>query len=171
MRALLASLRCAKTEGSVVALTINGRRASFNGDPEMPLLWYLREQLKVTGPKPGCMIGQCRACTVHINGEAQPSCLATMGTLEGAQVTTIEALSPDGTHPVQRAWVELDVAQCGYCQAGQIMAAADLLKRIPEPTDDDIDREMLNICRCGTYVRVRKAIHRAAELMKQVPMR
>jgi isoquinoline 1-oxidoreductase alpha subunit len=127
--------------------------------------------LKLTGSKPGCAIGQCGACTVLINGDAQRACLATMGGLQGAQITTIEALSPDGTHPVQRAWVELDVAQCGYCQAGQIMAAADLLRRIPEPTDEDIDREMINICRCGTYVRVRKAIHRAAGLAKQVAAR
>ncbi len=155
----------------MAALTVNGKQVLFSGDPEMPLLWYLRETLKLTGSKPGCAIGQCGACTVHINGEAQRSCLATMGSLDGAKITTIEALSPDATHPVQRAWIELDVAQCGYCQAGQIMAAADLIARNPNPTDEDIDREIINICRCGTYVRVRKAIHRAAALAKKMASR
>jgi len=151
----------------MVQLTVNGVERNFSGDPEMPLLWYLREDLKLTGTKFGCGIGQCGACTVHVDGAAQRACLTPVAMMEGARVTTIEGLAGASLHPVQEAWIEEDVAQCGYCQAGQIMAATDLLARIPEPTDADIDREMMNICRCGSYVRIRRAIHRAVVLMKE----
>ena len=144
-------------------LTVNGMARSFDGDPEMPLLWYLRDELGLTGAKFGCGAGLCGACVVHIDGVASFSCVTPMTVADGSQVVTIEGLSPDGTHPVQAAWQELNVAQCGYCQAGQIMQAAALLAETPAPTDEDIDSTMSqNICRCGTYPRIRAAIKRAA---------
>lgn len=147
----------------MVSLIVNGETKAYDGDPEMPLLWYLRDDLKLKGAKFGCGIGSCGACTVHIAGAAQRSCITPMSSLEGAQITTIEGLSTDGSHPVQQAWIAEDVAQCGYCQTGQIMAVAALLKEIPRPTDQQIDDAISNLCRCGTYNRVRKAIHRAAQ--------
>ncbi|MBP6014768.1 MAG: (2Fe-2S)-binding protein [Alphaproteobacteria bacterium] len=150
-----------------IRLSVNGSDRSFDGDSEMPLLWYLREDLRLKGAKPGCLIASCGACTVHVNGEASRSCSVPMGSLEGAKVETVEALSADGSHPVQRAWIEEDVAQCGYCQTGQIMAVVALLKAKPQPTDADIDEVLTNLCRCGTYSRIRKAVHRAAALMAE----
>ena len=144
--------------------TVNGKPHSFDGDPEMPLLWYLRDLAGMTGTKFGCGRGLCGACTVHVDGTAVRSCLTLMGNINGRAITTIEGLSPDGTHPVQVAWRELNVAQCGYCQGGQIMQAASLLKATPKPTDREIDAAMSgNICRCGTYPRIRAAIKRAAK--------
>jgi aerobic-type carbon monoxide dehydrogenase small subunit (CoxS/CutS family) len=151
----------------MIKLTVNGAARSFDGDPEMPLLWYLRDELKLKGAKFGCGIAQCGACRVHVNGDVQPSCITPMSAADGAKVTTIEGLSRDGSHPLQRAWIEEDVAQCGYCQTGQIMTAAALLKENPNPSDADIDQAMINICRCGTYLRIRRAIHRAAALMRE----
>lgn len=150
----------------MISFKVNSIAASFEGDSDTPLLWVLRDHLRLTGSKYGCGIGQCGACTVHVDGKAQRSCVTPIAALEGRSITTIEGLaSADGAlHPVQQAWLELDVPQCGYCQAGQIMATADLLKRYPKPSDQDIDKNMTNICRCGTYVRIRKAIHRSAEL-------
>ncbi len=148
----------------MVNLTVNGAVRSFDGDPEMPLLWYLRDDLRLTGTRFGCGAGLCGACTVHIDGQAIRSCQTQMKTLEKKSVLTIDALSPDGNHPVQRAWVAHNVPQCGYCQSGQIMSAAALLVRTPNPTDEDIDRAMAgNICRCGTYQRIRAAIKAAAK--------
>ena len=147
----------------MIRLTINGTSHQFDGDPEMPLLWYLRDSLQLTGTKFGCGTGLCGACTVHINGSAMRSCSTPMGGLADKQVTTIEGLSPDGNHPVQRAWKEANVPQCGYCQTGQIMQAVALLKQKPQPSDIDIDDAMQgNICRCGTYQRIRAAIKQAA---------
>lgn len=144
--------------------TVNGKSHSFDGDPEMPLLWYLRDIAGMTGTKFGCGQALCGACTVHVNGTATRACQTRIGDIEGQEITTIEGLSPDGMHPVQVAWRELNVAQCGYCQGGQIMQAASLLKETPNPTDRDIDSAMSgNICRCGTYPRIRAAIKRAAE--------
>ena len=144
--------------------TINGRAHSFKGDSEMPLLWYLRDVIGMTGTKFGCGQALCGACTVHANGSAARACQIRMGDIDGQAITTIEGLSPDGMHPVQVAWRELNVAQCGYCQGGQIMQAASLLKETPNPTDADIDAAMSgNICRCGTYPRIRAAIKRAAK--------
>jgi isoquinoline 1-oxidoreductase subunit alpha len=150
----------------MISFKVNSEPVSYEGDDDTPLLWVLRDHLQKTGTKFGCGIGQCGACTVHVNGRAQRSCVTPVSTVSGQSVTTIEGLaSADGElHPVQQAWLEIDVPQCGYCQAGQIMATADFLKRYPEPSDQDIDANMTNICRCGTYVRIRKAIHRAAEL-------
>ncbi len=150
----------------MISFKVNSESVSYDGDADTPLLWVLRDHLNKTGTKFGCGIGQCGACTVHVNGSAQRSCVTPVSTVSGQAVTTIEGLaSADGElHPVQKAWLEIDVPQCGYCQAGQIMATADFLKRHPEPSDQDIDANMTNICRCGTYVRIRKAIHRAAEL-------
>ena len=151
----------------MISFELNSRPASFDGDPATPLLWVLRDHLQLTGTKFGCGIGLCGACTVHIDGRAQRACILPVSIAAGKNVTTIEGLaSGDGSklHPVQKAWMELDVPQCGYCQAGQIMATVDLLSRNPDPSDEEIDREITNICRCGTYVRLRKAIHRAAEL-------
>jgi isoquinoline 1-oxidoreductase alpha subunit len=150
----------------MVSFKINSEEVSFEGDADTPLLWVIRDHLRLTGTKFGCGIGQCGACTVHIDGAAQRSCLTPVSAIEGRDITTIEGLAPsdDDLHPVQQAWLEHDVPQCGYCQAGQIMAAVDLLKRNPNPSDEDIDNSHTNICRCGTYVRIRKAIHRAAEL-------
>lgn len=156
---------CAGTT-RMVEFTVNDRAVEFDGDTDTPLLWVLRDHLQLTGTKFGCGIGQCGACTVHVDGNAQRSCVTPVTAVDGRAITTIEGLaSPDGAlHPVQKAWLEFDVPQCGYCQAGQIMATADLLNRHPDPSDEDIDSNMTNICRCGTYVRIRGAIHRAAEL-------
>jgi isoquinoline 1-oxidoreductase alpha subunit len=144
-------------------LTINGTTRQYDGDPQMPLLWYLRDLLRLTGTKFGCGVGLCGACTVHVNGAAQRSCVTRMSDAAGKQVVTIEALGANGDHPVQRAWKQINVPQCGYCQSGQIMQAAALLRQKPKPTDQDIDEIMQgNICRCGTYQRIRQAIHMAA---------
>jgi isoquinoline 1-oxidoreductase alpha subunit len=147
----------------MVRLKVNGKFTEFEGDGEMPLLWYLRDKLQLTGSKFGCGMGLCGACTVHINGEAQRSCVTRMQDVAGKEVTTIEGLDPRGEHAVQRAWQQVSVPQCGYCQSGQIMQAAALLRTKPKPTDQDIDEAMQgNICRCGTYQRIRKAIKLAA---------
>ena len=145
-------------------LTINGEvRDLPDVDPQTPLLWVLRDAVGLTGTKFGCGMAQCGACTVHVDGQATRSCVLPVGQVGEREVTTIEGLSPDGSHPLQEAWVDLGVAQCGYCQAGQLMSAACLLKQVPKPTDDDIDAAMAgNVCRCGTYPRIRAAIHRAA---------
>jgi isoquinoline 1-oxidoreductase subunit alpha len=144
-------------------LTVNGTTRNYDGDPQMPLLWYLRDLLRLTGTKFGCGIGLCGACTVHVNGSAQRSCVTRMSDAAGKQVITIEGLSGNGDHPVQRAWKQINVPQCGYCQSGQIMQAVALLKQKPTPTDEDIDAIMQgNICRCGTYQRIRQAIHMTA---------
>jgi isoquinoline 1-oxidoreductase subunit alpha len=150
----------------MIAVTINGQRHELDIEPETPLLWVLRDELGLTGTKYGCGIAECGACTVHLNGEAVRSCQVQISDADGATITTIEGLSADGSHPVQRAWIEQDVPQCGYCQSGQIMAAVALLKAKSNPTDADIDETVTNICRCGTYQRIRTAIHRAAELAK-----
>ena len=144
-------------------LTVNGKRETVDVPADMPLLWVLRDVLDLKGSKFGCGIAQCGACTVHVSGAAMRSCVLPIATVAGKTVTTIEGLTPDGSHPLQKAWVELDVTQCGYCQAGQIMSAAALLKTTPQPTDVDIDRAMAgNICRCATYNRIRAAIQSAA---------
>jgi isoquinoline 1-oxidoreductase alpha subunit len=145
-------------------LDINGQVLDLAAEGDTPLLWALREQAGLTGTKFGCGIAQCGACSVHINGRVVRSCSMPVAALKpGDKIVTIEALSTDTTHPVQRAWAELDVPQCGYCQSGQIMAAAALIAQNPNPSDADIDRAMTNICRCGTYARIRTAVHRAAE--------
>ena len=144
-------------------LTVNGKTHDVNVEPDTPLLWVLREQIGLTGTKYGCGIAQCGACTVHINGEAVRSCSLPVSEAEGKQVTTIEGLAQGGAlHRVQQAWIEHDVPQCGYCQTGQIMAAVALLQETPKPTDADIEAAMTNICRCGTYQRIRAAVHMAA---------
>ena len=151
----------------MVSLSVNGTSRSFDGDDDMPLLWYLRDELRLTGTRFGCGAGLCGACTVHVDGRAVRACQTPMRTAQGKSVTTIEGLSTDGSHPVQRAWAQHNVPQCGYCQSGQIMQAADLLARTPEPSDPEIDRAMAgNICRCGTYQRIRAAIKTAATLRK-----
>jgi isoquinoline 1-oxidoreductase alpha subunit len=149
-------------------ITVNDTSHDIDVEPDMPLLWVLRDELGVTGPKYGCGIGQCGACTVHVDGQPVRSCLMTAEEADGKTVTTIEALAAAGAlHPVQQAWIEHQVAQCGYCQSGQIMQAVSLLEVNPEPTDDDIDRAMSgNLCRCGTYPRIREAIHAAAAKLK-----
>jgi isoquinoline 1-oxidoreductase alpha subunit len=147
----------------VAILRINGEEKTFDATDDTPLLWVLRDVLGMTGTKFGCGIAQCGACTVHIDGVPARSCQVPIGTLGASQVTTIEALAQDGTlHPVQKAWIDLDVPQCGYCQSGMIMTAVALLARKPKPTDADIDAAITNICRCGTYQRIRAAIHAAA---------
>jgi isoquinoline 1-oxidoreductase alpha subunit len=146
-----------------MTLVVNGAAHTVDVEPDTPLLWVLRDSLKLTGTKFGCGIAQCGACTVLIEGQAIRSCSYPISSVAGKSITTIEGLSPDGTHPVQLAWIEFDVPQCGYCQSGQIMAAVSLLKKTPKPTDADINNTMTNICRCGTYPRIRAAIHRAAE--------
>jgi isoquinoline 1-oxidoreductase subunit alpha len=148
-----------------ITFTLNGKPQAVDTDPQMPLLWVLRDTLNMTGTKFGCGIAMCGACTVHIDGVASRSCITPVSAVAGKKITTIEGLSEDGSHPVQKAWMEIDVPQCGYCQSGQIMSAAALLTKKKNPTDADIDDAMTgNICRCGTYQRIRKAIHRAAEL-------
>ena len=147
----------------MATFTINGATRSFDGDPDMPLLWYLRDELGLTGTKFGCGGGFCGSCTVHVDGKAMRSCQLPMSGIAGRRIVTIEGLSPDRSHPVQRAWMAANVAQCGYCQAGQIMQAAALLAEKPRPTDGEIDQAMAgNICRCGTYQRIRAAIKRAS---------
>jgi isoquinoline 1-oxidoreductase alpha subunit len=150
----------------MVSFSINSEEVSFDGDAGTPLLWVIRDHLQLRGTKFGCGIGQCGACVVHVDGAARRSCMTPVSTVAGRAITTIEGLAPseDSLHPVQQAWLEHDVPQCGYCQAGQIMAAVDFLNRHPKPSDADIDSNITNICRCGTYVRIRKAIHRAAEI-------
>lgn len=150
----------------MIAFQVNAEDVRFDGDETTPLLWVLRDHFGLTGTKFGCGIGQCGSCTVHIDGRARRSCITPVSAIADRDITTIEGLADEQAelHPVQQAWLELDVPQCGYCQAGQIMATVDLLKRIPDPSDADINANLTNICRCGTYVRIRKAIHRAAEL-------
>jgi len=146
-------------------LNVNGTTYDVDVEPETPLLWVLRDTIGLTGTKFGCGIAQCGACTVHVDGEAVKSCSIPVDSVVGTMITTIEGLSEDSSHPVQRAWIEHTVPQCGYCQSGQIMAAAALLRRTPNPTDKEIDEAMAgNLCRCGTYLRIRRAIRRAAEL-------
>ena len=146
-------------------LSVNGRTYSVDAPADMPLLWVLRDLLDLRGTKYGCGIGQCGACTVHLGGEATRSCLIPVSAVGNQPITTLEGLSAGGTHPIQRAWEEIDVPQCGYCQAGQIMSAAALLAKTPKPTDKEIDSAMNgNLCRCGTYLRIRQAIHKAAGL-------
>ena len=148
----------------MIAFVVNGTQRRFDGDPDMPLLWYLRDVIGLTGTKFGCGMALCGACTIHLDGTAVRGCQTSVGDAEGKTVTTLEGLSPDSSHPVQVAWRELNVAQCGYCQGGQIMQAASLLKDTPNPSDDDIDSAMSgNICRCGTYPRIRAAIKQAAK--------
>ena len=153
----------AHRDNIMVTIKVNGTSHRLDIESETPLLWVLREEVGLTGTKYGCGIAQCGACTVHVNGQAMRSCSVPIGSLDGAEVTTIEGLSSDSRHPVQQAWLAEQVPQCGYCQSGQIMAAAALLAKTPHPTDADIDEAMTNICRCGTYPRIRAAIHRAAQ--------
>ncbi|MCA0394005.1 MAG: (2Fe-2S)-binding protein [Proteobacteria bacterium] len=148
-------------------LHVNGTEHEVDAPPDMPLLWVLRDLLGLTGTKFGCGIAQCGACTVHVDGQPRRSCVTPVETVAGKPITTIEGLSADGSHPVQRAWAELDVVQCGYCQSGQIMTTVALLAQVPAPSDEDIDRALSgNLCRCGTYQRIRAAVHRAADLGK-----
>ena len=150
-------------------IVVNNKRLEIDAAPDTPLLWVLRDHLGMTGTKYGCGMALCGACTVHVDGVAARSCMLPLATLEGKSITTIEGLSQDKSAAVQRAWIELDVPQCGYCQSGQIMSAAALLKTNPTPSDADIDAAMAgNLCRCGTYPRIRKAIHRAAQLLAPV---
>ncbi len=147
----------------MISMTINGKAQEFTGDGAMPLLWYLRDELGLTGTKFACGVSTCGACTVHLDGQAVRACVTPVSAAEGRKVITIEGLSKDGSHPVQRAWREHNVPQCGYCQTGQIMQAAALLAATPRPSDAQIDEAMTgNICRCGTYIRIRSAIHAAA---------
>ena len=150
----------------MINIKVNGKAYSLDIEPETPLLWVIRDEIGLTGTKFGCGIAQCGACTVHVNGEAVRSCGIQVGDVANKTITTIEGLSADSRHPVQAAWLAEDVPQCGYCQSGQIMATVAFLKRNPNPTDADIDAGITNICRCGTYERLRRAIHRAADLMK-----
>ena len=151
----------------MLAITVNGIRHELDADPQMPLLWALRDLLKMHGTKYGCGAALCGACTVHLNGQPIRSCVTPLSAAIDGQITTIEGLSADGSHALQRAWLELDVVQCGYCQSGQLMSAAALLAQNPAPSDADIDTAMSgNICRCGTYPRIRAGIHRAAELLR-----
>ena len=150
---------------SKISLNVNGHTHAVDADPETPLLYILRNDLKLNGAKFGCGIGQCGACTIHLNGIAVRGCQTPVSSAVGFDITTIESLDKEGKHPLQQAWCELDVAQCGYCQSGQIMTASALLKRNPKPTDQDIDDAMAgNLCRCATYTRIRAGIHKAAEL-------
>jgi aerobic-type carbon monoxide dehydrogenase small subunit (CoxS/CutS family) len=151
-------------EAAMIPLIVNGKSYDVEAPPETPLLWVIRENIGLTGTKYGCGRGLCGACTVHVNGQAVRSCVTPVSSVAGKEITTIEGLSPDGSHPVQVAWIADDVPQCGYCQPGQIMAAAALLAKKPNPSDAEIDTAMTGIlCRCGTYQRIRRAIHRAAE--------
>lgn len=147
----------------MTTLNVNGKQVNVDIEPEMPLLWVLRDELGLTGTKYACGVAMCGACTVHVDGQAVRSCVMPASAMEGKKITTIESLSNDGSHPVQKAWVKLQVPQCGFCQSGMIMAAAALLKENKNPTDEQIDAAMTNICRCGTYARVREAIHLAAK--------
>jgi isoquinoline 1-oxidoreductase alpha subunit len=152
----------------MIPITVNGKRHQVDADSDTPLLWVLRENLGLTGTKFGCGIAQCGACTVHLDGQPIRSCVTQIGAVKGKRITTIEGLSPNGSHPLQQAWITEEVPQCGYCQSGQIMSAAALLKTKPKPSDADIDTAMSgNICRCGTYQRIRRAIHRAAGTLAQ----
>ena len=154
------------TEVLMIPLKVNGNKYDVEVLPDTPLLWVIRENLGMTGTKYGCGRSLCGACTVHVDGQATRSCITPVSSVAGKEITTIEGLSPDGSHPVQLAWIADDVPQCGYCQSGQIMSAAALLAQNPKPTDSDIDDFMSGIvCRCGTYQRIRRAIHRAAEMM------
>jgi len=149
----------------MITLTINGKAQRYDGDPEMPLLWVLRDELNLKGTKFGCGMGFCGSCTIHVDGEPVRSCVMSASDAAGKKITTIEGISSDGGHPVQVAWTALDVPQCGYCQAGQIMTACALLAKTPNPTDAQIDSAMEgNLCRCGTYLRIRAAVHQAAQL-------
>ena len=151
----------------MITLNVNQKNYKVDADPNMPLLWVLRDIIGLVGTKYGCGVAQCGACTIHLNGEAVRSCVTKLKRAEGQKITTIEGLSKNNDHPLQLAWQEIDVPQCGYCQAGQLMSAAVLLRENPNPTDEDIDDSMTgNICRCGTYLRIRKAIHRAAEIQR-----
>jgi isoquinoline 1-oxidoreductase subunit alpha len=151
-------------ENRMVNFTVNGEERSFDGEPDMPLLWYLRDELGLTGTKFGCGVAQCGACTVHVDGAPAFACITPVATVEGADITTIEGLSSEGDHPVQVAWRELNVSQCGYCQSGQMMQAAALIDSTEDPTDEDIDAVMsANLCRCGTYPRIRAAVKQAAQ--------
>jgi aerobic-type carbon monoxide dehydrogenase small subunit (CoxS/CutS family) len=150
----------------MISIKVNGTSHQLDVEGDTPLLWVLREEIGLTGTKFGCGIAQCGACTVHVNGEAMRSCSVQVGSVEGAEIITIEGLSSDSTHPVQQAWLTEQVPQCGYCQSGQIMATTAFLKAHPNPTDADIDSNLTNICRCGTYERLRRAVHRAAALMR-----
>ena len=152
----------------MLEIKINGNTHKLDIEPDTPLLWAIRDTIGLTGTKYGCGIQQCGACTVLIKGRPVRSCGVTIEEVLGQDITTIEGLSDDNTHPVQKAWIAEEVPQCGYCQSGQIMAAVSLLERKPNPTDKDIDRGMLNLCRCGTYPRIRKAIHSASKLLKEV---
>ena len=147
----------------MTTLNVNGKQVNVEVEPDMPLLWVLRDELGLTGSKYGCGIAMCGACTVHVDGKPMRSCVIPAASLEGRKITTIEGLSPNGSHPVQKAWVKLQVPQCGYCQSGMIMAAAALLKEVRNPSDAQINDAMSNICRCGTYARVREAIHLVAK--------
>ena len=149
----------------MATLNVNGKDVSVDVEADMPLLWVLRDELGLRGTKYGCGIAACGACTVHLDGQPIRACVIPLSSVEGKKITTIEALSKDGSHPVQKAWVQLQVPQCGYCQSGQIMAAAALLSANKKPSDADIDNAMTNICRCGTYARIREAIHLAAKSM------
>ncbi|KRS13190.1 isoquinoline 1-oxidoreductase [Roseovarius atlanticus] len=151
----------------MISFTLNGKETQIDASPDMPLLWALRDELKMTGTKFGCGVAACGACTVHIDGVPTRSCQTYLGDLDGATVTTIEGVESDAAKAIQEAWVELQVPQCGYCQSGQIMSASALLAETPKPTDEDIDTAMDgNLCRCASYARIRKAIHRAAEIME-----
>ena len=172
-RAIGSSSTCADTlqfrdpeEGMAFELLVNGTSHTVDADPQTPLLWVIRDQVGLTGTKFSCGIGQCGACTVHIDGRAVRSCSVPARTAIGKKIVTIEGVSPDGTHPLQIAWTEFDAPQCGYCQSGMIMSALALLRERPTPSDADIDTQITNICRCGTYHRVRQAIHLAARRMK-----
>ena len=154
----------------MVKLVVNGKPVEVDAEPEMPLLWVLRDRLGLTGTKFGCGIAQCGACTVHIDDQARRSCVLPVGDIAGKAVTTIEALGANGLHAVQQAWLAENVPQCGYCQAGQIMSTVALLRANPDPNDDDIDSALsANLCRCGTYPRIRRAVHRAAAALRPVP--
>lgn len=151
----------------MTAFMLNGKAVDVDADPQTPFLWVLRDHLEMTGTKFGCGVGACGACTVHVDGQPTKSCLMPLEAVAGAEITTIEGLSSGGDHPVQEAWIELDVPQCGYCQSGQIMTTAALLRDVPEPTDDDIDSYLAgNLCRCGVYPRIRAAVKRAAEITR-----
>ena len=154
----------------MISFHVNGQPVQFDGEPDTRLLWALRDYLQLTGTKYGCGIGRCGSCTVHVDGKAKRSCITSVSSMEGKSIVTIEGLAgvDDKLHPVQQAWLEEDVPQCGYCQPGFIMATVDFLRSHPSPSDEDINTNINNLCRCGTYVRVRKAIHRAAELSAKV---